>query len=198
MSARPVSALFNAHKGEDAWIIGSGPSMDFIDCGFFTGKLTIGVNRVWKHFPCRYVIAKDGMSRPSGAELYVHSRGLCGGPGEVKVDADFIFNHGPNLHDRVEFPAGVQDYLVVSWSTLTSAMHLAAYMGCANIILCGHDCADMNGRSNYEGYNSGGDYSRFEEQSIVVRDWLTAVYGCRIYSLLPFIGLNQEGNNHAD
>jgi len=198
MSPRPITDLFLAHQGEDAWLIGSGPTMDLVEPEFFQHKLAIGVNRVWKRFPCRYVVAKDGQARPAWPAKYVHSRGLCGGPGQAQVDADFIFNHSVNLRNTVEFPRGVSDFLVVSWSIMTSAMHLAAYMGCPNIILCGHDCANLGGRANYEGYNSGGDYGRFRSQTLAVKEWLERAYGCRIYSLSPFIGLKNEGNNHVD
>ena len=39
---------------------------------------------------------------------------------------------------------------MVSRSTVTSAIHLAAYMSAKNIILVGHDCGFINNKSNIE------------------------------------------------
>jgi len=38
----------NIHKGLDIYIICSGKSLDFINNDFFNGKITIGINQVYK------------------------------------------------------------------------------------------------------------------------------------------------------
>ena len=62
-----------------------------------------------------------------------------------------VFNHRmgwASQNFKLEYPA---DGLVVSHSTITSAMHLAAYMGAATVILAGHDCGALDGQLNFAG-----------------------------------------------
>ncbi len=98
------------------------------------------------------------------------------------------------------------DMIVVSYSTITSAMHVAAYLGARNIILVGHDCGYVDGKKNFDGYPEpilgriSGFYDRFlgsiEPQSIAVRERLRDVYGCCIYSLNPFLNFQLEGHSY--
>ena len=54
-----VTQLKNIHNGKDIWIICAGSSMNYIESEFFENKITIGLNQVYKKFPCDYVIMKD-------------------------------------------------------------------------------------------------------------------------------------------
>ena len=47
---------------------------------------------------------------------------------------------------------------IVSFSTIVSGIHLAAYMGAKNIILVGHDCGTIDGIPNVEGYHNDSSY----------------------------------------
>ena len=96
--------------------------------------------------------------------------------------------------------------LVVSYSTITSAIHLAAFMGAANILLVGHDCGRVDGELKFAGYfesdfqqSNPGFYEQFigniEPQTLVLRDRIGEVYGgCRVYSLNPWVNLGLEGH----
>jgi hypothetical protein len=64
-----------------------------------------------------------------------------------------IFKHLPNLHRIPALPER-EDQLLVSHSTITSGIHLAAYMGAKNIILMGHDCGTIDGNLNFDGYHT--------------------------------------------
>ena len=101
------------------------------------------------------------------------------------------------------------DMLIVSFSTITTAIHLAAYMGAKNIILVGHDCGTINGECNFEGYHNNETYKvahtkgkegyvlwlkMIENNTIQLKKLLIEKYGCNIYSLNPFINFNLEGN----
>ena len=86
---------------------------------------------------------------------------------------------------------------------LVSAMHVAAYMGARNILLCGHDCGSLDGELTFTGYYDAPlkdtmTYwrllNRFGEQTMAVRDKLQEVYGCRVYSLNPFVNFALEGH----
>ena len=93
--------------------------------------------------------------------------------------------------------------------TITTAIHLAAYMGAKNIILVGHDCGTINGECNFKGYHNNETYKiahakgkddyvlwlkKIEDNTIRLKKLLIEKYGCNIYSLNPFINFNLEGN----
>ena len=59
-----IKDLKNIHKGHDIWILMAGSSMNYIDTSFFEGKITIGQNQMYKHFPTSYVVMKDCMEEP--------------------------------------------------------------------------------------------------------------------------------------
>ena len=97
--------------------------------------------------------------------------------------------------------------LVVSHSTITTAMHLAAYMGAKNIIIVGHDCGFLDGKAVFDGYYSDltvppwksiDDHmswlGQIEEQTLSVKQRLAEVYGTRVVSLNPFVNLGLEGH----
>lgn len=199
MTRWPITNLRGVHHGCDIWVVGSGPSMDYIDQEFFRNKLVIGINHMYRYVIfCDYIVAKeiDHLPNYSSAKL-IMSWGICGSSIENKKPyRGYYFEHPLNHREKVLFPTD-PDKIIVSWSTVTSAMHIAAYMGAANIILCGCDCGAIDGKSNTHDYP--GDiklYRKFGPQNIQVRKWLYKTYGCNIYSLNPFINLGMEGHQY--
>ncbi|MAF25930.1 hypothetical protein CL634_10195 [bacterium] len=239
----------NIHKGEDIWVVCSGPSLDYIDPSFFDGKIVVGVNRVFQHMRCDYSICKDPsgfkLKASTGSKSIDYSDGwhlpvpgekspleliteedLNGTKiliaeheygndwfGKTEFHLDFYhFSHLPKISPEAPDLKGIQidsDKLVVSYSTTTSAMHLAAYMGAKNIILCGHDCGTIDGEVNIKNYYvdpnrqmvqpSVHEYAHWIKTDIEghtrgVKDKLKEVYGVNIHSLNPFINFNLEGH----
>lgn len=212
MAGIPITELKNIHKGADIWVIASGPSAGLIDPAFFDGKITIGVNRVWHRFKTDYIVMKEfsilEQALDSGATV-IASQYNCGSSGyeECKAERDFFyFQHLNNGIKEVDLSVVGTDMIVVSYSTITSAMHVAAYLGAKNIILVGHDCGYLDGKKNFDGYPEPlmgripGFYDRFlgaiEPQSVAVRERLVDVYGCCIYSLNPFLNFRLEGHRY--
>jgi hypothetical protein len=102
-----------------------------------------------------------------------------------------------------------ENSLYVSFSTITTGIHLASHMGAKNIILIGHDCGTLNGECNFTGYhtkqtkglNWRGNEKGYEKWlldiegvTIELKKLLQEKYGCNICSLNPFINFNLEGN----
>ena len=121
----------------------------------------------------------------------------------------YYFNHLDNQHDKVDTSVIGGDKIVVSFSTITSAMHLAAYMGAANIIICGHDAGLLDGKMNFHEYftdikdtpwQNWGQYRNWlkviEGQTLAVKNKLIEVYGVNIVSLNPFINFGLEGHKY--
>ena len=202
-------SLENKHLGEDIYVIGGGKSLDFYPKGFLDDRITIGVNHTWKMFKgLSYSVFKEMDGKPDiPLVMPRHSHGLTA---TRLNEADYIFDHNHNECNSISFdglhPHG--EKLIVSWSSITSAIHLAAFMGARAVFLVGHDCATIDNHQIAEGYYNGarpatasGDYpawlGQIAPQTALVRDWLLKEYQVPLISLSPFIGLKHEGHEIA-
>ena len=212
--------LKNVHSKQDIYVICSGKSLEFIEPDFFDGKITVGINQVDKYFKPTYIVRKEytGDIKLDESVTLVLSKYKCGDSGELnKVEnrsGVYYFDHDPNKHTVIDgLPA--DNKIIVSYSTVTSGLHLAAFMGAKNIILIGHDCGSLDGEMNFKGYHTQDTLSlawgndprqqqiryavwasrHIEDQTIKVKHLLKEKYGCNIYSLNPFINFNLE--NHV-
>ena len=198
-------------------MLGSGATLNFIDPKFFSKKITVCVNEVGEVYlpTTKYVITKYHPEAIKFAQNMpdvnvVVSRGSLGGPHYPALPALknlYTFNHNTN---RDAATSVVADWplengsLYVSWSSITSAMHFAAYLGAKNIIMVAHDCGELDDKSWVDGYvydtwdetkveEAKQRNKQFEIQSIAVKGKLKELYGCNVYSLNPFINYNLEG-----
>jgi len=209
---KQIKELENIHIGEDIYIVAAGKSCDFIDPNFLIDRIAIGVNQVYKRFnSLNYIVKKDGVN-PFEKSLeipFIISRSRYADDGVQNTDGDYFFDHHVNMRTRVDFSGlhPLTDKIVVSASTITSAMHLAALMGAGAIFLIGHDCTTLDGESSFTGYHEGipnlwDSVDRYNDwlsviwpQTVAVREYITSVYGCSVYSINPFIGLDMEGHS---
>lgn len=194
-----------------SFILGSGPSVDSFSQCFFTHLMNsgtvFGVNNVALNFPCHFNVRKSfGEERQVPLKFpdykfcnpsckLIISEHDCGtiSYDELKntnVEGDYYyFEHKDNfVSNGVNWPNEGQ--IIVSWSTMTSAMHLAAKLGSKLIFLVGHD---LTGK-NYSLYPRapGPKYSKFRKQSLEVKEYLEKRYECSISSLSPYIGLGRK------
>tara|TARA_B110000037_G_C16960405_1_gene440707 strand:+ start:34 stop:699 length:666 start_codon:yes stop_codon:yes gene_type:complete len=211
----------NIHNNKDIYIIASGKSLDFIDNSFFNNKITIGINQVYKKFITTYLVRKefkllDEILKKNLKLIHFISKGEHGGNNNNNIfivnkyknnKNIIIYNHNINNHLVEQLPD--DNKLLVSYSTITTGIHLAAYMGAKNIILVGHDCGTLNGEPNFKGYHTDSTYKiahkngkkdyinwlkKIENGTIKLKKLLKEKYGCNIYSLNPFINFGLEGN----
>jgi hypothetical protein len=229
---KSMSYYKNLHKNEDIYVIASGKSLDFIDPSFFEGKITIGINQVFKRIKCKYLVRKEvalltNIVENNKDSVFFISRGDCGGSNnknEMIVKKNnyknvVIFPHKRNMsHLRVNQVFNNinldANELLVSYSTITTGIHLAAFMGAKNIILVGHDCGKINGELNFTGYHTDATYriawrdgakgyerwitsGAIEQDTIQLKQILKRIYGCNVLSLNPFINFGLEGNNYV-
>ena len=166
------------HDGQDIYIICSGKSCDYLSADFFSNKLTLGVNNVYKKFPCNYLLFKEFVDKTvfekadKNTSIFYskHRFGDYNSPltkpklNEFKLDQNTMdrcieFEHNTNSNNHVPNITQISTLfkentkLMVSYSTITSAIHLAYYMGAKNIILVGHDCCSIKNENNFEGYH---------------------------------------------
>ncbi len=225
MKYKSISDLKDKYKGEDIWVIMAGASMDYVEPSFFDGKVTIGLNQVYKRYRCNYVVMKDCEEGPryprSIKELQKDGIPLIFSKGYKGQDAHgnqpnhkdaYRFNHNkPHKNPYEEQLNALEpDEIFVSKSTVSSGLHIAAYLGAKNIMICGHDCGEIDGKRYFEDYmekdwkssdnwdaiKKGQWLPKIEPITITVREWLKEKYGCNIYSLNPFINFGLEGHEY--
>lgn len=220
---KSIQDLKNIHLNEDIWIIAAGSSMNFINPSFFENKITIGQNQVYRKFKCDYVVMKDLHEAPRFTEsvkelislniplIYskYHAGHYNSGVNKLAYDNSYVFEHNDNaagLQSAVDVIHIDTTKIAVHRSTMTSAMHIAAYMGAKNIIICGNDSGKIDGKLYYDDYGesnwiSGPNNNNINtwilgvENSIkIIRDRISEIYNCNIYSLNPFLNFNLDGH----
>lgn len=216
----------NIHLNEDIYVIASGPSLEFIDKDFFNNKITIGINQIYKTINTNYLVRKEHkllqnvLDATNKSTIHFISKGNCGADNSVNInfikahfdlDNIVVYNHNKNTISK--FPKQLpHDGLVVSWSTITTGIHLAAYMGAKNIILVGHDCGILDNKTNVTNYHNQATYKiahkkgeidyrkwlpKIENQTITLKKMLKEEYNCNVYSLNPFINFGLEGHKYS-
>lgn len=223
--------LTDIYKGKDIYVLGSGHSMQYVNPSFFEGKITIGTNFIWKHFPLSYVVIKhkelvkelivEAIQKGIVTIISKHDCGDLDHEENETIDADFVFTHkrGRFVDQEGNFAENIDSVgkdpdIFVSYSTITSCIHLAAYMGAKNIIICGHDCGYIDRKSHIKDYGKHiedyyGDEGKFNEyhnkwfanisdDTERLKKKLKEVYGCEIYSLNPFINYRLEGHKYSE
>ena len=214
----------NKHKESDIYILASGKSIDFLPKSFLDNKIIIGVNQSYKFYVPQYLVRKeckyiDKVIKDCPNSIHFISKGDCGGNNNKNIEflakhqffqnksKIVIYNHMGNKHNITTLPPN--DHLVVSYSTITTAIHLAAYMGAKNIILIGHDCGVIDNEPNFKGYhtqstykivhkNGKSDYikwlNKIEGHTITLKKLLKQNYNSNVLSINPFINGWLEGH----
>lgn len=214
-----IKELKNKHKGEDIYVIAAGASLDFIDASFFENKTTIGVNQVFKKIKCNYLVRKEKSkleeSVKTGSTVIISkwdSGDINKGKQllnikDISIQNFYFFEHLDNGHTKIDFSILGSDKIIVSFSTITSAIHIAAYLGAKNIIIVSHDCGSLDDKFVFTDYYTSLDETPWkhweqyknwlkiiENQTIQTKKELQKFYGCNIHSLNPFINFNLEGH----
>lgn len=207
--------LKDCRKGETAWVLGSGGTLNHLDPAFFDGKLVVSTNLG----PVRF-----GVKHPQFLFSHYHgqAREALDHAGIVVTLAKDTLTHQPwegdVPHRLVLIPQDTYvgpsdmwdphtthrprpDSLAYGSSSLHGAMHLAAHIGAAHIVMVGADCGILDGQSNLDGYRGFEDdghrdriLSLYERDHRRMKRYLTDTYGVTVYSLNPFINLNLEGH----
>jgi hypothetical protein len=216
-----LEVLKDRHLGEDIYVLGSGASMDFIDQKFYDHKTMVATNLVghllgiispWVYTHSHYHVNALEVATAHPESIVVAplgDRGFSGMP-ETRLPNVIYYEHVPTVPQFDVDAAWHDTGLIVGSSGIHGSMHLAAYMGAANIILVGADCGLIDGRSNHGKYvdeygrTSSGDLltsdalmwlGRWDRHLREVKRKIQEVYGCGVYSLNPFVNFNLEGHS---
>lgn len=165
---RPVSDLYDRHRGEDIYVVGTGASMRVFPIEFLADKVTIGLNMAWRDAPVRYgitigphlnvpefIAGEDPHPEITWITKADKARAVLTPEQFAHADAHFYrfeADGRPNsqpleeptdsgrILDWVRRPTG---NFLYQWSSISqTAVNLAANLGAANVILVGCDnCA---------------------------------------------------------
>ena len=207
------------HSGQDIYVIGSGPSCNFIDPSFFDNKITVGTNQTYRKYNTTYIVRKEHKLLQETLNNYngtvFVSMGDCGtiknklnASNYTDLDRLCVYAHFQN---RLSIDLRAFDHpghLCVSHSTITTSIHLAYHLGAKNILLVGVDHGTLDGKQTFDNY-----YKDIKETAWSnwdqYKDWLKKIdndtlkikakltnLGVNIYSINPFINFKLEGHNY--
>ena len=209
-----LKALKNAHALEDVWVVASDASVDYFPAGFFEGRTVITVN--YAHVPARYCVSKndepttatrgsDWLTVEANANpdtLFVvskHRNGDLYRPKSHVPDA-VIFDHHQNQVQAFNAQTHIPDdtnMLLVSYSTIGSALHLAAFMGARTCFVAagsGGVFGEEAYRASYHAKTTNTVVEAASRQTQPICDELQRRYGTQFVTVLPWGNLRLGGD----
>jgi hypothetical protein len=202
-----LEELASAHYGETIWVLGSGPSLNFLSPSFFDDKTTVSTNLsahtlgfvpdyVFSHYHSVAVGMPAQIAVVTLARDTVTQQEWRGEkPDElVLIEQDNYNPPGSSWNPLTTHPPKPYS-LAYGSSSLHGSMHLAAWLGAKHIVLVGADCGTLDGEHRVAGYPDGDKlWSLYNEHHALMKAWLQREYDVTVYSLNPFINLNLEGH----
>ncbi len=204
-----ITELKNSRRGEDIFVIGSGKSLEYMPGTIFGDSWTIGVNTGWSHhldgvdyLVTKYHALAMGWKDSDRVVRTVVTRGTRGHHhGYLDDHPDlYLADHNDNPVERftAEHWPRHPDHLVASHSSITTAMHLAAYMGARRIFVVGADCGVIDGEMTVEGHDKKQTtletLRSFDRQNAIVKAELEKRYDTHVVSVSPWVTPNMTGH----
>ena len=198
------------HDGETVWVLGSGPSLNFVTPEFFRGKVTVSTNfsaralgvRPNYAFTHYHAVAADLLD-DSGVVVTIESDTLTfqpwldEQPRSLVVAATLEGKPPGSSWNPIKSHKPGLGHVAYGSSSLHGAMHLAAHLGAHFIILVGADCGRIDGEDRVSNYQVQGGHKLwhlYDRHHKLMKDYLEQNYPVKIHSLNPFINLNLEGH----
>jgi len=205
-----LSDLQNLHKGETVWVLGSGPSLNYIDGSLFDDKTTVSTNfsaralgvRADYAFTHYHANAADLLNDTMTVVTIEHDTltykpwGGSDTPDLVLAPTPYDRPPGSSWNPLTTHKTGTGQITYGS-SSLHGAMHLAAHLGASHIILVGADCGQIDGADRVKDYQVQGGHTLwtlYNKHHQLMKQYLEQAYPVKVHSLNPFINLNLEGH----
>jgi hypothetical protein len=215
-SIKLLGELQSQYKGLDIYVAGSGPSLGYIGDSFMKDKTVICVNHAIDHVvgANRYVVSKEPDERlQRKAKERRATLVTCDFHSALGVRKNKVFFPENTVlfkpeRESEKHPFKQPHSLTVSASTITTAMHLAAYMGAKTIVLIGHDCGTLDDEVHVTNYDKSmavtpvehyAEWMRLnsvEQQTLKMKKVLERRWGIEVYSINPFINFRLEGHRY--
>lgn len=205
-----ASQLFGQARGETVWLLASGSSLTYVSRAFFADKITVAVSEAAFDFPTTYACFNhhDRVAEALDAGLIVVApHAHCGVQAwgsllPAQHDRLYVFDHGENQMTRpldVSDLDGESNRLLMTASTVVTALHFAFRLGAAAIMLCGMDGGLLDGQMNYPDYlrRNGGESTRLPHIRLTTHLIVALVdeirrRGVAVHSLNPFMNFTLE------
>ena len=201
------------HPGETVWVLGSGASLQGVSPMMFAGQTVVATNFAGttaglEHF---YSVAHHHSDADRIAalrpDLLVFTPDIEQLPPEDRSPARasapnvrFVpttDQHYSRFDPEAHWPTD-DDRLVVGPTSLHMAMHLAAYMGAANIILVGADCGAFDNVSRIADYPDPNGHLHYGlwTRSLEAMARRLRILGVGVHSLNPWVTPRLEGHRY--
>ena len=201
------------HPGETVWVLGSGASLQGVSPMMFAGQTVVATNFAGttaglEHF---YSVAHHHSDADRIAalrpDLLVFTPDIEQLPPEDRSPARasapnvrFVpttDQHYSRFDPEAHWPTD-DDRLVVGPTSLHMAMHLAAYMGGANIILVGADCGAFDNVSRIADYPDPNGHLHYGlwTRSLEAMARRLRILGVGVHSLNPWVTPRLEGHRY--
>ena len=201
------------HKGETVWVLGSGASLQRIAPRLLAGQTVVATNFAgttagleWFYSVAHHHSDADRIARlrpdllvltPAVEQLPPEDRSP-----ERASEPNVVFvpttdQHYAHFDPQAHWPTD-EDRLVVGPTSLHMAMHLAAYMGAADIILVGADCGAFDDASRIAGYPDPDGHLHYGlwTRSLEAMAGRIRSLGVGVHSLNPWVTPRLEGHRY--
>lgn len=201
------------HKGETVWVLGSGASLQRIAPRLLAGQTVVATNFAgttigleWFYSVAHHHSDADRIARlrpdllvltPAVEQLPPEDRSP-----ERASEPNVVFvpttdQHYERFDPQAHWPTD-EDRLVVGPTSLHMAMHLAAYMGAADIILVGADCGAFDDASRIAGYPDPDGHLHYGlwTRSLEAMAGRIRSLGVGVHSLNPWVTPRLEGHRY--
>lgn len=219
IAERGIAQFRGALDGGTVVVLGAG-GLDYLRPKALAGLPVISVNssaRKWGLTPDYVVVKEHTLEAVPNAAAFpevpiIASRWEFGTVGGNELALDLpnvhVYDHQDNRvteFDAIrDWPAD-PDQLVVSMSTMTTAMHFAAYAGASVILVVGLICGTLEGQTHFRGYGHSADPDggqpewmadwlwKTERQALAVKRELIRRYDVDVLGLFPWITPELDG-----
>lgn len=193
----------------DAYVLGSGATLNHIPARFWTGKTIVSTNHGCTMIGIRpnLLVTKYHHHAREYAQMFPgipiavtrHDRGELAEP--VIEDGPWtVLDHAQNDCERWDGSLPPEGQVLATFSTITTAMHVACIMGADNLILAGHDGGFIDDEGRVPGYRADNADSvlwhHFDRQTAMAKQALVERYGVTVTSINPWVSLRLEGHRY--
>ena len=201
------------HKGETVWVLGSGASLQRIAPRLLAGQTVVATNFAgttagleWFYSVAHHHSDADRIARlrpdllvltPAVEQLPPEDRSP-----ERASEPNVVFvpttdQHYDRFDPQAHWPTD-EDRLVVGPTSLHMAMHLAVYMGAADIVLVGADCGAFDHASRIADYPDPDGHLHYGlwTRSLEAMAGRIRSLGTGVHSLNPWVTPRLEGHRY--
>lgn len=203
-----IQKLYSRAAGREVYIVGTGPSLRTFPLDFLRGKITIGLNQAWRHFPVNYSLTVH----PELVLEYLKEKKVPRTLWVLKRKApmqDIGFDDKRHIVFRTSEDLAVlrkrpKDTLYLGRGIQCTALDLAARMGASAAILVGVDGGPLGGEHHghaqhvrWNGLPPSDVYAEYRRFTARTRKHLREACGLKVLCLTPFVSVTSPEEDYT-